>query len=140
MTFLLLLPVSGHLSRGFTEPPTKRAYSALHPQALTECGPLNFRRSSIETWRAKTTTCTYLEKAATLKKIKYNLKLPVNNMAYSRISFNHIQQKTNLLTTAVIRKRRRWIANMAVVCFVSSGEHFCLLFSTLLFPSHSGTF
>ena len=27
--------------------PTKRAYSALHPQALTECSPLDFRRSSI---------------------------------------------------------------------------------------------
>ena len=25
----------------------KRAYSALHPQALTECSPLDFRRSSI---------------------------------------------------------------------------------------------
>ena len=37
-------------------------------------------------------------------------------MAYSRISLNHIQQKTNLLTIAVIRKRRRWIANMAVAC------------------------
>ena len=42
--FLLLLPVSGHLSRGFTVPPTKCAYSALHPQALTECNPLDFRR------------------------------------------------------------------------------------------------
>jgi len=49
MPFLLLLPVSGHLSRGFTVPPTKRAYSALHPQALTECSPLDFRRSSINT-------------------------------------------------------------------------------------------
>ena len=48
MPFLLLLPVSGHLSRGFTVPPTKRAYSALHPQALTECSPLDFRRSSID--------------------------------------------------------------------------------------------
>ena len=47
MPFLLLLPVSGHLSRGFTVPPAKRAYSALHPQALTECSPLDFRRSSI---------------------------------------------------------------------------------------------
>ena len=27
--------------------PTKRAYSALHPQELTECSPLDFRRSSI---------------------------------------------------------------------------------------------
>ena len=35
MPFLLLLPVSGHHSRGFTVPPRKRAYSALHPQALT---------------------------------------------------------------------------------------------------------
>ena len=33
----------------FTVPPTKHAYSALHPQALTECSPLNFRRSSIIT-------------------------------------------------------------------------------------------
>ena len=48
MPFLLLLPVSGHLSRGCTVPPTKRAYSALHHQALTECSPLNFRRSSYE--------------------------------------------------------------------------------------------
>ena len=31
----------------FTVPPTKRAYSALHPQTLTECSPLDFRRSSI---------------------------------------------------------------------------------------------
>ena len=53
--FLLPLPVSGHLSRGFTLPPTKRAYSALHPQALTECNPLDFRRSSIKTNIA----CTY---------------------------------------------------------------------------------
>ena len=45
--FLLLLPVSGHLSRGFTVPPTKRAYSALHLQALTACSPQDFRRSSI---------------------------------------------------------------------------------------------
>ena len=45
--FPLLLPVSGHLSRGLTVSPTKRAYSALHLQALTECSPLNFRRSSI---------------------------------------------------------------------------------------------
>ena len=34
-----------------------------------------------------------LSKAATLKKI-------VKNMAYSRISLNHIQQKTDLLTIA----------------------------------------
>ena len=34
MPFLILLPVSGHLSRGFTVPPTKRAYSALHPSAV----------------------------------------------------------------------------------------------------------
>ena len=47
MPFLLLLPVSGHLSRGFTVPPTKRAFSALYPQALTECSALDFRRSSI---------------------------------------------------------------------------------------------
>ena len=50
MPFLLLLPVSGHLSRGFTVPPTKRAYSALHPHALTECSPLDFQRSSIINW------------------------------------------------------------------------------------------
>ena len=47
MPFPLLLPVSGNLSRGFTVPPTKHAYSALHPQALTECVPLDFRKSSI---------------------------------------------------------------------------------------------
>ena len=35
-------------------------------------------------------------------------KMLVNNMANSRISLNHIQQKTNLLTITVIRKRRRW--------------------------------
>ena len=57
----------------------------------------------------------------------------VNNMAYSRTSLNHVQQKTNLLTIAVIRKRRRRTANMAVACIVSSGEHFCLLFSTFCF-------
>ena len=33
MPFLLLLPVSGHLSHGFTVTPTKRTYSAL-PSAL----------------------------------------------------------------------------------------------------------
>ena len=49
MLFLLLLPVYGHLSRGFHVPPTKRAYSALHPQALTKCCPLDFRRSSVAT-------------------------------------------------------------------------------------------
>ena len=47
MPFLLLLPVSDHLSCGFTVLPTKRAYSALHLQALTECSPLNFQRSSV---------------------------------------------------------------------------------------------
>ena len=36
-----------HLSRGFTVSPINRAYSALHPQALTECSPLDFGRSSI---------------------------------------------------------------------------------------------
>ena len=42
---------SGHLTRGFTVPPTKRAESALHLRALTERSPLNFRRSSIAaTW------------------------------------------------------------------------------------------
>ena len=35
------------LSRGFTVSPIKRAYSALHPQALTECSLLDFGRSSI---------------------------------------------------------------------------------------------
>ena len=49
MSFLLLLPVSGHLSHGFTVSPTKHAYSARHLQALTECSPLNFQRSSIIT-------------------------------------------------------------------------------------------
>ena len=34
-------------SLGFIVPPTKRAYSALHPQTLTECSPVDFRRSSI---------------------------------------------------------------------------------------------
>ena len=64
----------------------------------------------------------------------------VNNMAYSRISLNHIQQKTDLLTIAVIRKRRRWTANMAVARIVSSGEHFyCFLPSFIyLFIFHSG--
>ena len=46
MPFLLLLPSFCHLSRDFTVPPTKRAYSALHTQAFTECSPLDFRRSS----------------------------------------------------------------------------------------------
>ena len=49
MPFLLLLPVSGNLSRGFTVTQTKRAYSALHPQALTECSPLNFRMQNQHT-------------------------------------------------------------------------------------------
>ena len=48
--FLLLLPVSGHLSHSFTAPPTKCAYSVLHLQALTECSPLDFWRSSITGW------------------------------------------------------------------------------------------
>ena len=52
------------------------------------------------TWRAKTITCTYLPKAATLKKIKHCQKMLVNNMAYSCISLNHIQQKIDLLTIA----------------------------------------
>ena len=47
MPFLLLFSASGHLSRGFTVPPAKRAYSAPHTQAFTECSPLDFRRSSI---------------------------------------------------------------------------------------------
>ena len=41
--FFHLLQVSCHRSRGFNVPPPppqqKRAYSALHPQALTECSP-----------------------------------------------------------------------------------------------------
>ena len=38
--FFHLLQVSCHRSRGFNVPPQqKRAYSALHPQALTECSP-----------------------------------------------------------------------------------------------------
>ena len=85
---------------------------------------------SIQTWRSKTITCTYHAKAATLKKIKHYQKMLVNNMAYSPISLNHIQQKTDLLTIAVIRKRRRCTANMAVTCIVSSSEHFCMLFCT----------
>ena len=63
-------------------------------------------------------------KTATLKKIKHYQKMLVNNMAYSRFSLKHIQQKTDLLTIAVIRKSRRWTANMAVAWIVSSGEHF----------------
>ena len=43
----------------------------------------------------------YLSKAATLKKIKHNQNMLVNNTAYSRISLNHIQQKTDLLTIAL---------------------------------------
>ena len=58
----------------------------------------------------------------------------VNNMAYSRISLNRIQQKTDL-TIAVIKKRHRWTANIAVACNVSSGEHFCFLPSSFF---HSG--
>ena len=65
----------------------------------------------------------------------------VNNMAYSRISLNRIQQKTDL-TIAVIKKRHRWTANIAVACNVSSGEHF--LFSTFFIFSlrekYPGTF
>ena len=58
MPFLLLLPGSGNLCRGFTVSPTKHAYSVLHPQALTECSPLDFQRSSIRTRRKKLrTTC-----------------------------------------------------------------------------------
>ena len=67
----------------------------------------------------------HLAKAATLKKRKHYQKMLVNNMAYSRISLNHIQRKTDLLTIVVIRKRRRWTADMAVARTVSSGEYFC---------------
>ena len=59
----------------------------------------------------------------------------VKNMAYSSISLNHIQQKKDLLTTAVIRKRRRWTANMAVAWIASSGEHFCCFLPSLFFLS-----
>ena len=45
--FLLLLPVSGHLSRGFTVTPTLACLLCANPQALTESSPLDFRRSSI---------------------------------------------------------------------------------------------
>ena len=71
---------------------------------------------SLETWREDYDhrACTYLAKAATLKKTKLYQKMQANNMAYSRISLNHMQQKTDLLTIAVIRKRRRWTANMAI--------------------------
>ena len=50
-----------------------------------------------------------------------------NNLVYSRISLNHLQQKTDLLTIglAVIRKRRPWTANMAVAWTASSGENIC---------------
>ena len=68
-----------------------------------------------------------------MKKIKDYQKMLVKNMAYSRMSFNHAQQKTDILTIAVIRKRRWWTANMAVAYIVSSSEHFCLLFSTSFF-------
>jgi len=88
---------------------------------------------SIETWRAKTITSTYLAKAATSKKIKHYQKMLVNNMAQSSISLNHIQQKTDLLTIAVIRKRRRWTANMAVAWVASSGEHFCCFLPSFFF-------
>ena len=73
------------------------------------------------------------------KKEEKKKKKLVNNMVYSRISLNHIQQKTNLLSIAVIRKRRRWSANMAAACIVSSGEHFCCCFLRFLF-FHLGTF
>ena len=79
--------------------------------------------------------------AETLKKIKHYQKMLVNNMAYSRVSLNHVQLKTNrLLTIAVIRKRRRWTSNMAVAWIVSSGEHFVVVFDfffSFFFP-HSG--
>ena len=64
--------------------------------------------------------------------------LPENaskNMAYSRISLNHILRKTALLTIVVIRKRRRWTADIAVARTVSSGEYFCFLPSSFFFPS-----
>ena len=73
-------------------------------------------------------TCTYLAKTATLKKIKHYQKMLVNNMAYSRINLNHIQQKKDLLTIAVIRKRRQRTSNMAVAWIASSGDHFCCCF------------
>ena len=72
--------------------------------------------------------------AETLKKIKHYQKMLVNNMAYSRVSLNHVQLKTNrLLTIAVIRKRRRWTSNMAVAWIVSSGEHFVVVFDFFFF-------
>ena len=82
-------------------------------------------------WRAKTITCTYLAKE--LKKIKCYQKMLVNNMAYSRISLSHIQQKIDRLTIAVIRKRCRWTANMAVAWIVSSGGHLCCFLHFFLF-------
>ena len=42
--------------------------------------------------------------------------------------FEWLQQKTNLLTIAVIRKRRRWTEHMAVAWIGASGEHFCCFF------------
>ena len=88
---------------------------------------------SNETWRAKTITCIYPAKAATPKKIKHYQKMLVNNMAYSPISLNQIQQKTDLLRIAVIRKRLWWTVNMAVAWIVSSGEHFCCCFLLFFF-------
>ena len=103
---------------------------------------------SLETWREDYDyrACTYLAKAATLKKIKHYQKMQANNMAYSRTSLNHMQQKTDLLTIAVIRKRRRWTANMAATWIVSNGEHFYCCFLPvfkLFFPvrtKYPGTF
>ena len=42
--------------------------------------------------------------------------------------FEPYAPEKDLLTIAVIRKRRRWTANMAVAWIVSSGEHFCCCF------------
>ena len=67
-----------------------------------------------------------------MKKIKHFQKILVNNMAYSRISLNHIQQKTDLLTIAVIRKRSRFTVSIFVVVFY--------LFSFSLKKTYLGTF
>jgi len=50
---------------------------------------------SLETWREDYDycACTYLEKAATLKKIKHYQKMQANSMAYGRIILNHTHRK-----------------------------------------------
>ena len=85
MPFLLHLPVDLATTPRFFNllcPQQNRAYSALHPQALTECSPLDFRRSSIKKEK---------------KKMAHIKDITVTSKAFKMIIINrHTGLKTNL--------------------------------------------